>query len=121
MNIEEVLKNQHLLLTPTTKWIRVDDPRPAFQQAFPKMRFGKLLGSYLYVTLPAIASTFENLIREKGWRLAHITSTDGSGRRYPGFDTAGISEVLLENLIRSLRAAVDEYMAAMNSQCSGTK
>jgi hypothetical protein len=110
MSIEKVLKNQHLLLMPTTKWIRVDDPRPAFQQAFPKMRFGKLVGSRFYVTLPVIADRFESLLLENGYRLIHLPSTDGSGRRYSGFDTAGISEAKLESLIRALRMTIDEYI-----------
>jgi hypothetical protein len=111
MHIEEALKNQHLLLTPTTKWIRVDDPRPAFQQAFPKMRFGKLVGSRFYVTLPAIVERFENLISQSGYCLVYLPSTDGSGRRYPGVDTAGIPEGILEDLIHALRMAVDENLA----------
>jgi hypothetical protein len=110
MDIKEVLIGEALVLKPASKWIAVYDPSLPFRRVFPRARLGKLVGFHFYVTLQAIAQESEILIVESGHHLEWLTSTDGSGRRYPGFDTTGVSKATLEHIVRMFRLAVDKHL-----------
>jgi hypothetical protein len=111
MNIEEILISKHFVLTPTPKWIAINDPRPAFEKTFGKRRrFGKLQANCLYVTLDPLQEECERVIVANGFSLRHVRSSDGSGRTYPGFDTAGVSEAALTQLVDALCTVVDRHL-----------
>jgi hypothetical protein len=110
MNIEEILTSKHFILKPTTKWIAINDPRPAFKKTFGTERFGKLQANCMYVTLDLLKEECERLIVANGFSPRHVRSTDGSGRAYPGFETVGVSEAALAQLVDTLCLASDQHL-----------
>jgi hypothetical protein len=111
MNIEDILTSKHLVLKANPKWTAIIDPRPAFEKTFGKRRrFGKLQADCVYVTLDPLKEECERAIVTNGFNLRHMRSSDGSGRTYPGFDTAGVSEAALAQLVGVLCAIVDRHL-----------
>jgi hypothetical protein len=111
MNIEAILISKGFVLNPTTKWMAINDPRPAFKKAFgPVARFGKLQGTHMYVTLDPVKAECERLMAASGLCVRHLPSTRDSSRAYPGFDTAGFSEAAFAQLVDALRLVVDRHL-----------
>jgi hypothetical protein len=110
MAIEAVLTSKGFVLKPTTKWVAINDPRPAFKQVFGTARFGKLQGTNMYVTLDLVKEECERLMAAGGLTVGHVRSTDGSGRIYPGFDRVGVPDAALAQLVEAMRLVVDRYL-----------
>ncbi|UVW30717.1 hypothetical protein [Massilia sp. H6] len=108
MSIEEVLISKHFVFKSTTKWVAINDTRPAFENAFGTKRFGKLCGTRLHITLGVVKHECERLIGNSGLTLHRLSSSDGSGRVYPGFDTGGLPTAAPEEIVGKLCAAVDQ-------------
>lgn len=118
MNIQEILTDKHFVLKPTTKWVTVNDPRPAFEKAFRTKRFAKLQGACLYVTLGAVKHACETLIAQHGLTVYHLPSTAGNGDTYPGIDTRGVSRTALLALVDAFGAAVDQHLSSTSMRVS---
>jgi len=110
MNIEKILTSKQFMVKPTTKWIAINDPRPAFRKAFRTKRLAKLQNNGMYVTLGLVKDECEKLIVAQGLTLLHMRSTNGSGHTYPGFETVGVSEAALAQFVDALRTVVDKHL-----------
>lgn len=111
MSIENILTSKHFVLTPNPTWTAINDPRPAFKKTFGmRRRFGKLQANCMYVTLDPMKEECERVIVANGFNLCHMRSSDGSGRTYAGFDTAGVSEAALVQLVDALCAVLDRHL-----------
>jgi hypothetical protein len=111
MNIEAVLTDKGFVLDPNPNWVAIHDPRPAFKKTFgPRARFGKLQGSAMYVVLGPVKEECESLMVASGLPVRHLASKNGSGRIYPGFDTTGLPEATLAQLVDALRSVVDRLL-----------
>ncbi|MBK4737889.1 hypothetical protein [Noviherbaspirillum pedocola] len=112
MGIFQVLAHAGLSLKDRENWVAVFDLRPEFRGAFDTNRVGKVKGTCFYITPRKLAMPAELLIKGLGYELLYLPSTDGAGnRRYPGFDTTGLSDGELAAFVMHLREAIDNRVA----------
>lgn len=89
MTIESALERQGWRLEKRSQWITINDERKAFRSAFSTYRIGKLIGSKFYVVPQDLHSAVERHILALGLTVERVASTNGRGREYLGFESAG--------------------------------